>query len=320
MLDGTLEEGDYEVCSICELCLSESDDTVSEASTGQLFHLRCFIEERMNKNAAAAGSATDEIRPKQARRSISLQEKFKAVLAYQERYDSLDSMHQLKQRRNASARSAARVLDYKYEPYLIKRWVADFADVGATNLKKGTPLRKILPHARACSKRQRSYIRSSESHRLTSVIKNNKKLLEATFKKLTVDWGLIVTYPIVAMEFELELKKINIDWNRDLRHMSALVRNYLKYTLSNDKVWSVSFRSLRTSKYTQAQIDEAVALGQYQLEDVIHEHRIRSYKDILWEDEIHVTENGSLLKRGLQAQGTRHKARNNTSSSHSAGV
>ena len=55
------------------------------------------------------------------------------------------------------------------------------------------------------------------------------------------------------------------------------------------------------------------------IEDATQKHRLRSYRQTLWEDEIHFTENGSLVKRGLQQTGSRTKARNNADSSHSKG-
>ena len=99
----------------------------------------------------------------------------------------------------------------------------------------------------------------------------------------------------------------------------ALAKNCSKCSLSGDKTWSTSFRNLRTSKHTVKEIDEAVSLAQCMIEDAMQKHRTTSHRQTLWEDEIHFTENGSLVKRGLQQTGSRNKARNSTDSSHSKG-
>ena len=92
-----------EVCGSCDKSVDVNDNVV-RTTTGQMHHLECHLCDHA-KHSQSDQCVGDSNR-KRVRRSMSIEDEFKAVLVHNEMLDGLVDMTPEKRRKNAAARKA----------------------------------------------------------------------------------------------------------------------------------------------------------------------------------------------------------------------
>lgn len=164
----------------------------------------------------------------------------------------------------------------------------------------------VLPSSRETVGIKRHHISqpSAMKHNADPIIREHFSVLDCVFEYLTETLRVSVTYELVTEEFELELTKMGITWqknpdaDKDHKLKVGAVYNYLHKHKRSDKKAVVARRAKRKS-HTMQEKAAAVALHQQVIRDAISKHNITSYDSFYNEDETFFTKNGCLTRRSL---------------------